>query len=245
VAAPTAAVPASPNGSPERDFAWRQPKVTGQYGEFFSDHAACHSRPASSDKFGHDGAGMNQHQDMERRLAALIRSAQGGDGAAYACLLRELTPLLRQRIQRRLRFLRPEDVEDLVQDVLLSLHAVRATYDPQRPFLPWLFSIVRNRVADGARRHARRATHELAVKQWPVTFSTDEANSEESYGDPEALIQEIGRLPPGPREAVQLLKLRELSLKEAAAVSGMSIGSLKVSVHRAVKALRRVLAAKT
>jgi RNA polymerase sigma factor (sigma-70 family) len=189
---------------------------------------------------------MLQHQDTERRFAALMHSAQSGDGAAYACLLRELTPLLRQRIQRRLRFLRPEDVEDLVQDVLLSLHAVRATYDPQRPFLPWLFGIVRNRVADGARRHARRATHELApAERWPVTFSTDETNSEESYGDSEALVQAIGRLPPGQREAVQLLKLRELSLKEAAAVSGMSIGSLKVSVHRAVKALRRVLAVKT
>lgn len=52
-------------------------------------------------------------------------------------------------------------------------------------------------------------------------------------------------LPPGQCEAVEMLKLRELSLKEAADTTGMSIGALKVAVHRAIKALRRVLAVET
>jgi RNA polymerase sigma factor (sigma-70 family) len=186
---------------------------------------------------------MNQNEEAERRLAALMRSAQGGDGAAYASLLRELTPLLRQRIQRQLRVLKLHDVEDLVQDVLLSLHVVRATYDPQRPFLPWLFGIVHNRIADGARRYARRTVHEVAVEQVSVTFSDEAANRDEEFGDPEALAQAIRTLPPGQREAVEMLKIRELSLKEAAAVSGMSVSALKVAVHRAVRALRRTLAA--
>ncbi|WP_445504688.1 sigma-70 family RNA polymerase sigma factor [Microvirga sp. G4-2] len=188
---------------------------------------------------------MNRHEEAELRLSSLMRAAQNGDGAAYARLLQELTPLLRARIQRQLRFLKPEDVEDLVQDVLLSLHAVRATYDPQRPFLPWLFGIMHNRVADGARRYARRAVHEVAVEQVPVTFSDETANKEESYGDPGALVQAIRMLPPGQREAIEMLKLRELSLKEAAAASGMSIGALKVAVHRGIRALRRILAAES
>jgi RNA polymerase sigma factor (sigma-70 family) len=204
-------------------------------------------RPATSANGTADphGSGMNRHEQTERRLAGLMRAAQGGDGAAYAALLRDLTPLLRARIQRQLRFLKREDVEDLVQDVLLSLHAVRATYDPQRPFLPWLFGIVHNRVADGARRYARRAVLEVAVEQVPVTFSEEATNRDEEFGDPEALAQAIRTLPSGQREAVEMLKLRELSLKEAAAVSGMSVSALKVAVHRAVKALRRALAAGT
>jgi RNA polymerase sigma-70 factor (ECF subfamily) len=188
---------------------------------------------------------MNLYEETEHRLPLLMRTAQGGDGAAYAALLRDLTPLLRARIQRQLRFLKPEDVEDLVQDVLLSLHAVRATYGPRRPFLPWLFGIVRNRVADGARRYARRAIHEVTVEQVPVSFSDEATNRDEEFGDPEALAQAIRTLPPGQREAVEMLKIRELSLKEAAAVSGMSVSALKVSVHRAVKALRRALATGT
>ena len=80
-----------------------------------------------------------------------------------------------------------------MQDVLLSLHAVRATYDPRRPFLPWLFGIVHNRVADGARRYARRAAHEVAVEQVTVTFSDEATNKEEEFGDAEALAQASGR----------------------------------------------------
>jgi RNA polymerase sigma-70 factor (ECF subfamily) len=48
-------------------------------------------------------------------------------------------------------------------------------------------------------------------------------------------------LPPGQRQAVELLKLRELSLKEASALTGMSIGALKVATHRAIASLRRTL----
>jgi RNA polymerase sigma-70 factor, ECF subfamily len=51
-------------------------------------------------------------------------------------------------------------------------------------------------------------------------------------------------LPPGQRQAIELLKLRELSLKEASAVSGASVGALKVAVHRGIAALRKALGAK-
>jgi RNA polymerase sigma-70 factor (ECF subfamily) len=51
----------------------------------------------------------------------------------------------------------------------------------------------------------------------------------------------IERLPPKQQQAVSLLKLKEMSLKEAAKVSGMSIVSLKVATHRALKGLRRML----
>lgn len=185
---------------------------------------------------------MNQKEEMHRRLTALMRRVQNGDRSAYTQLLQEVTPLLRQTIRQRRPFLQAHDVEDLVQDVLLSLHVVRASYDPGRPFLPWLMGIASNRVADGARRYARRAVNETNVERMPETFPRDQTNVfEESYGDSEALRQAIQGLPPGQRDAVEMLKLRELSLKEASAASGMSIGALKIAVHRAVKTLRAML----
>src|SRR5215831_3928717 len=178
----------------------------------------------------------------DRRLAGLMRSAQDGDGSAYAALLREITPWLRQMMRHQRPFLQPQDIEDLVQDVLLSLHAVRATYDPKRPFLPWLAAIARNRLADGARRYARRAANEVVSDRLPETFPGEETNTlVDRYGDSEALAQAMADLPPGQRQAIELVKLRELSLKEASAVSGMSVGALKVAVHRGIAALRRAL----
>lgn len=178
----------------------------------------------------------------DRALAALMQDAQGGDKRAYARLLNEVTPLLRRFVRSRRRFLAADEIEDIVQDILLSLHAVRATYDPQRPFMPWLFAIARNRLADSARRQIRRAAHEVHVDTFPVTFSELEPNNDGNiYRDPEALKQAIQALPAGQRKAVEMLKLRELSLKEAAAASGSSVGALKVSVHRAMLALRKAL----
>lgn len=181
--------------------------------------------------------------DEDRPLALLMRSAQDGDAAAYRRLLHEITPRLRRAIRRRRNFLQPCDIEDLVQEVLLSLHAVRATYDPNRPFLPWLFAIARNRMADDARRHARRAANETAAGDLAATFSVDETNMDDAYGDPEALKRAVDGLPRGQREAIRMLKLGEMSLKEAAAVSGTGVGALKVAVHRGMNALRKTMRA--
>jgi RNA polymerase sigma factor (sigma-70 family) len=176
-------------------------------------------------------------------LTSLMRAAQAGDTHAYARLLDEITPCLRRFVRGQRKFLRAEDIEDLVQDILLSLHAVRATYDPQRPFMPWLMAIARNRLADGARRYARRAAHEVQVEAFPVTFSDEGTNRDDGeYRDPEALRRAIRDLPAGQRDAIEMLKLREMSLKEAAAASGASIGALKVLVHRAIATLRKALA---
>lgn len=187
-------------------------------------------------------AAMTASEDSNSRYARLMRSAQCGDRSAYAELLRDLAPRLRQMVRRRQPFpLQPQDVEDLVQDILLSLHTARGTYDPVRPFFPWLAAIVRNRMADAARRSVRRRD-ELSVAQLPETFSPDGANIvEDAFGDPEALRHAISALPGGQRQAVEMLKLRELSLREASAASGMSVGALKVAVHRGIRTLRMKL----
>jgi RNA polymerase sigma factor (sigma-70 family) len=185
---------------------------------------------------------MAEPDTNEEHLGALMRSAQGGDADAYAGLMQELAVRLRQIVRHRRAFLEHADVEDLVQDVLLSVHAVRATYDATRPFLPWLLAITRNRLADAARRYARQGAHEVAVDDLDVTFSCERTNTiTATYGDPDALKGAIAELPAGQRNAIETLKLREMSLKEAAAATGTSVGALKVATHRAMAALRRKL----
>jgi RNA polymerase sigma-70 factor (ECF subfamily) len=63
----------------------------------------------------------------------------------------------------------------------------------------------------------------------------------EAYADREALMTAIQNLPPSQRSAVEMLKLQEMSLKEASIASGMSIGALKAATHRAMMALRKML----
>jgi RNA polymerase sigma-70 factor, ECF subfamily len=181
-------------------------------------------------------------EDAGSRWAAWMAAAQDGDGAAYALLLAEMLPLLRRVVERRWRLLGDgqDGGEDVVQDILLTLHRVRHTYDPARPFLPWLMAIVRHRLVDAARRHGRRGARETSIDVVDETFLAVEANTF-SERDADIVRRAVAGLPPGQRRAVELVKLGGLSLAEASTKSGISVGALKVAVHRAVKTLKGML----
>ncbi|HVB17829.1 MAG TPA: sigma-70 family RNA polymerase sigma factor [Stellaceae bacterium] len=167
--------------------------------------------------------------------------AQTGDREAYRRLLEEITPYLRALAGRRHR--ERSDVEDAVQDILLTLHAIRHTYDPTRPFGPWLVAIANHRLIDRLRRQGRLRARETVLQPEHETFLVDQANLSEKALDRRDLATAIDKLPVGQRQAIRLLKIEEKSLKEAAAMSGMTIASLKVATHRAIKSLRKILGA--
>lgn len=183
-------------------------------------------------------------KDDERRWRALMTSAQDGDVAAYAELLSDLLPVLHRFVRRKSG--NAQDADDVVQEILVSLHTVRQTYDPRRPFTPWLMTIAARRVADAARRRYARGANEIAVDVLPETFQGDETKFEQEASDvAEDLRKALAVLPQSQREAIELIKIRGLSLEEAAEATGKSVGSLKVRVHRAIKAMRQALEQKS
>lgn len=169
----------------------------------------------------------------------LMARAQGGDRDAYRRLLVAIAPYLRSLAHRHHR--NASDVEDAVQDILLTLHAIRHTYDPARPFGPWLATIARRRIVDRLRRQGRSTSREVALGAEHETFAAPDTNLQEVGWYKRALRRAVEQLPAGQRQAVTLLKLREMSLKEAATASGQSVPALKISMHRALKNLRKIL----
>ena len=169
----------------------------------------------------------------------LMALAQSGDRVAYRKLLAELAPYIRGIVRRGLR--EPADAEDAVQDVLIALHAARHTYDPARPFKPWLAGIIRYRLLDRQRALWRRNRHETALGPEHETFAAIPPHSDGMVSDGPALHTAISALPAGQRQAIELTKLRELSLKEASAISGLSVTALKVATHRGLLRLRGIL----
>ena len=189
--------------------------------------------PAAADVRKTDGT-----SDWSRLMAR----AQDGDRQAYGALLQDITPYLRSIAVRC--FKQQSDVEDAVQDVLLTVHAVRQTYDPGRPFGPWLVAIANRRIIDRLRRETRSKAREIALSAEHETFSDPASNLEWQDRLATAELNEaLEKLSPEQRQAVTLLKLNELSLKEAATASGRSVASLKVATHRAIKRLRELLKA--
>jgi len=172
----------------------------------------------------------------ESDWSALMARGQDGDQAAYRLLLESITPYLRALARRG--GIDTEEIEDLVQDILLTVHAARHVYDPARPFGPWLVTIARRRLVDRQRRRGRSSARETELNEH-VTFVAEKANLPDRADDARRLRGAISSLPKGERQAVELLRLKELSLKEAAAQSGQSETALKVAMHRALKRLRR------
>ena len=182
---------------------------------------------------------MAEDRDVARNAewSRLMRAAQDGDRAAYERLLRDILPFIRAIAGRW--HSRRDRAEDVVQDILLTVHRVRHTYDPARPFSHWLATIAKRRAIDALRRRGRTEKFEIADEDAYVTFADPAANTEAaSRAQSSGLGAAISSLPEGQREALELVKLREMSLAEAAKLSGKSIGALKVNVHRAIKSLR-------
>jgi RNA polymerase sigma-70 factor (ECF subfamily) len=169
----------------------------------------------------------------------LMARAQDGDRQAYRTLLQDVTPYLRSLAARYLK--QAGEVEDAVQDVLLTVHMVRHAYDPGRPFGPWLVAIAHRRFIDRLRRETRMKAREIALSVEHETFPQPQTNLDKEISEQAALNEAISHLPPEQRQAVTLLKVNELSLKAASAVSGRSIAALKVATHRAIKNLRAIL----
>lgn len=183
--------------------------------------------------------------------SSLMARAQDGDRDSYRQLLRMIVPYVRSIAIRSLRD--RDAAEDAVQDVLLTLHAMRQSYDPGRPFKPWLAGITRHRIADRMRGQGRIRAREISLAPEDVTLVSDSANS--GMGDVseqqdieydaarrgEALHAALAELPRGQRQAIVLLKLNEMSLREASAATGVTAGALKVATHRGIAKLRDLL----
>jgi RNA polymerase sigma-70 factor (ECF subfamily) len=180
-----------------------------------------------------------ERQAQDQAWRTLMASAQDGDGEAYRRLLSECAPFIRSLARRRI--VDEALLEDVVQETLLTVHRVRMTYDPARSFSAWLGAIADRRAVDALRRRGRQRRREVHDARAYETFADPVANKEDAGAASATIAALLPGLPPKQREALELLKVREMSLSEAASVSGQSVGTLKVNVHRALKSLRERL----
>ena len=186
-------------------------------------------------------------QEDAARWGTWMEQAQRGDRVAYHALLTAIAPYLRAIARRYLR--QEQDAEDMVQEILIVVHDIRHTYEPGRPLKPWLATIATRRCIDQLRQRMRRGLPETSeedlLQQLPDESVDSRPEARLEREQEEARVRHAVRaLPARQREAVELLRLHELSLKEAAAASEQSVGSLKVACHRAMKALQRAMGGK-
>ena len=90
----------------------------------------------------------------------------------------------------------------------------------------------------------RHWSREVELSAQHETFAAAPANPFGEKSVEFALVGAIDKLPPDQRDAIRMLKLKEMSLKEASRASGRSVTALKVATNRAIKNLRKLLKGK-
>ena len=173
--------------------------------------------------------------DTWTQLAAL---SQKGDKAAYNQLLREIAPYIRNFVIKGLS--NPDWADDIMQDVLVSVHKSLNTYSPDRPFRPWLMAIINFRRTDYLRKHYNsRQNKQTSMDDTAFIEShvTNPAHAGE-YKDIEAALDS---LPDNQRRVFEMIKLQGYTAKEVANQTGMSVSAVKVSAHRTMNKLKEIL----
>jgi RNA polymerase sigma-70 factor (ECF subfamily) len=179
-------------------------------------------------------------ESSEAELRSLMIAALDGDAEAHRQLLSTLGARLRAYFKSRLKRIdrSATEAEDLVQEVLIAIHTRRHTYDRSQLLTPWVYAIARYKFIDYLRRR-RASMNDIAIESASeVVMAHDDHEAINSGLDLEKLL---ARISPKMRRAIQDVKLDGLSVREAARRSGMSESSVKVSVHRGLKAVARLI----
>ena len=152
--------------------------------------------------------------------------------------------LLFERYSRRLYnyFLRctmdREESHDLTQNTFVRVMKYRDSFKPDREFRIWLFQIARNLVRDHFRNHTEKTENYDPVDD-PYGYGAEEFDAEQLQRE-ERLHLALARLPADRRELLVMSKFQGLKYEEIARIRDVSVGAVKVQVHRTIAQLRKI-----
>lgn len=135
-----------------------------------------------------------------------------------------------------LRVRQPEAVEDLLQEVFLSIHRKADSLKDPAALAGWVFQIARNAIIDHY-RGAHRLETPIEAPMEAQLFDPAEGEKDQ-IECASCLLPMIHSLPEPYREALVLTELEGHSQTQAAALAGLSIPGMKSRVQRGRRQLR-------
>ena len=163
----------------------------------------------------------------------LVEEALAGSEHAFRELVRRYERGVFGVIVRVVRD--PSRAEELAQDTFVKAFRALHTYDPTRKFPSWLLTIAHHTAIDEVRKHVPETSDldpQMADHRQPTPHQSAERAELSAV-----LRTAIGRLRPEYRELVALKYEQELEYDEIVEITGMPVGTVKSSLHRARKEL--------
>ena len=133
-----------------------------------------------------------------------------------------------------------ERSEDLVQDVYFRMLKYRHTYRDGSPFTAWMYQVARNAHLDSAQRHKIEAPMPEQPLDEPAGADPDPSQILARKQDLNLLRRALSALPMEKREVLVLSRFQNLKYEQIADILACDVGTVKVRVYRAIKALSQI-----
>ncbi len=170
-------------------------------------------------------------------ITALFCAGVAGDQYSYAKFLQSITPLITRIVAKKIP---AADVEDVVQEILISIHKARHTYDGQRPVMPWITSITLFRITDHLRKYylqMRNKTVDISDLEEILPDVTQEGGANEYIDE---LLEDV---PENHKRILTLMHMEGYTAKEIGKQMDMNESAVKVAAHRAIKRIKKKFSA--
>jgi RNA polymerase sigma-70 factor, ECF subfamily len=169
--------------------------------------------------------------------ADLVERVRAGDVDAYDVLVRRY---MRRAFAVAYRLLEHrEDAEDLVQETFMTVLRQIHTFQPGRPFAPWMYRILVNRGLNARRARSLRRTD--AIPDDAAAAAESPHTAVERAEIRERFRASLAELPPRQRMIIQLIEIDGLTRPEVAAALEISEATVRWHIHEAWRVLRRSL----
>ncbi|KAB8151215.1 sigma-70 family RNA polymerase sigma factor [Kordia sp. TARA_039_SRF] len=169
----------------------------------------------------------------EENLKKLFLNSAQGDEKSYQSFLLAVEKICLTYLSKKIT--NSHHHHDITQEVLISIHQARESYDPCKPIKPWISAIIFYRTADHLRavyKNKEDSTFQISEENTttPVTNPTEEY---------EYIEHKLKTLNPRSKKVLVMAKMLEMSHKEIAKATGLSVSNVKITLHRTLKKLRK------
>jgi len=174
--------------------------------------------------------------DKKAELNDLMIKSQKGDNEAYRKLLNHCSKLAAKYVYSRIND--KSNIDDVIQEILVSIHKSKHTFNPEKEFLPWFYAISNFRLND----YLKKIYSNKEINNFDEVFSNFlfEETKYDEVEKQQLIKKALEILNDKQKQIVELLYLEGFSAKEVSNKMKISVSDVKVSAHRALNEIKIV-----
>lgn len=177
---------------------------------------------------------------MEISDKSIVEQVKKGEVAAYSELVLRYDKTI---FNLMFRFSHStEEAAELTQDIFCTAFEKLSTFNDDKKFFPWLYTLAMNHGRDWKRKNRRSV---VGLQHYTRHFSTERWSPEEhpleKQEEVDQLFNALAKLPDEKREMLILKYKKELSTRELGEIFGLSDSGVKMRISRALATLQEIL----